>query len=109
MRRIISFHFFITLPIISRTFVLSLTQMLVCLSVHVILSILVFMLVYAAAISISTLFTLIGVLSITITFLFAMFIVRPLHLISTDSFLASVVVLVAYLCIRICHQQSGDW
>ena len=35
--------------------------------------------------AISTLFTFIGVLSTTITFVFAMFIVRPIHLLSSDS------------------------
>ena len=39
------------------------------------------------------------VLSTTITFVFAMFILRPIRLLSSDSFLASVVVLVVFLCI----------
>ena len=40
---------------------------------------------YNSTFSISTLFTLIGVLSTTITFVFAMFILRPIRLLSSDS------------------------
>ena len=56
--------------------------------------------------STSTLFTFIGVLSTTITFVFAMFIFAYFHRIFLA---ASVVVLVVFLCIGICHQQSEDW
>ena len=59
----------------------------------------------------STLFAFIGVLSTTITFDFAMFILRPIRLLSSDSscLVASVVVIAVFLCIGICHQQSGEW
>ena len=51
----------------------------------------------------------IGVLSITTTFVFGMLILRPIRLLHRIVLVASVVVLVVYLCIGICHQQSGDW
>ena len=48
----------------------------------------------------------IRVFSTTITFVFAMFIFRHIRLLSSDS---SSVVIVVFLCIRICHHESGDW
>ena len=73
-------HFtFLTVLIISMTFVLSLTQMLVFPFIEAVV------LRKYLTFSISTLFTFIGVLSATITFVFAMFILRPIRLLSSDS------------------------
>ena len=44
-----------------------------------------------------------------ITFVFAMFILRPVRLLYRIVLVAYVVVLVVFLCIGVCHQQSGDW
>ena len=93
-------HFiFLTVLIISMTFVLSLTQMLVFLSLYVMLSILLSILVCAAA-------------SLFCACLFSVQVSAPYVIAgSTQELytLAFVVVLVVFLCIWIiCHQQCGD-
>ena len=54
----------------------------------------------------STLFTFTGVLSATITFVFAMFILRPITYFHRIVLVAFVVVIVVFLYIGICYQQS---
>ena len=141
------FIFFLTVLIISMTFVLSLTQMLVFLSLYVMLSILLSIFVCEAAsllcaclVSVhvsapygiagstqelySCLFRQMSRLLLKMSrclayaaqpamilhcISFAMFILRPILLLSSDSSCSICCSSCGFLCIGICHQQSGDW